>query len=77
MGTQEVIDKYFENDGRTNMYFHGSDRLKQHEGDTYLFIRKSGIVELWMGSDNGEMCLLCVPSSDGDRLENLIKALIF
>ena len=74
MTTQEVIEKYFKNDGRENLYFHGSDKLKMKEGDTYLSIKKTGSIDLYMGSDNGEMCLLC--THDGDRLESLILALI-
>lgn len=72
--TQEVIDKYFKNDGRENRYFHSSDKMKMYEGDTYLFIKKSGIIELWFGSDNGEVCLMC--THDGEKLENLIKLMI-
>ena len=75
MTTQEVIDKYFKNDGREYLYFHGSDKLKQYEGETYLYVKKSGIIELWMGSDNGEMCLLC--TNDGEKLESLIQILIY
>lgn len=73
--TQEVIDFYFKNDGRENLYFHGSDRLKAIEGDTYLRIEKSGVIELYIGSDNGEMCILC--TRDGDRLESVIKGLTY
>ena len=59
MSTQEVIDKYFQRDGRTPLYFHGSDKLQQLNGDSWLFIEKSGIIELWMGSNNnGEICIL-------------------
>jgi len=73
--TQQVIDKYFKNDGRTNLYFHGSDRLNSLEGRTYLRIEKSGQIELYFGSDNGETCILC--TRDGSKLESLIQAIMF
>ena len=75
MSTQEVIDKYFQRDGRTPLYFHGSDKLQQLNGASHLLIEKSGIIELWLCSErNGDVCVLC--TNDGEKLETMIKLII-
>jgi len=73
MGTQEVLDKYF-TDGKM-LYFQSSDALSQIEGDAYLRYEKTGKIELWFGGNSGEVCILC--TTDGNKLETVIKALIF
>lgn len=73
MTTQEVLDKYFP-DGKQK-YFQSSDALVQIEGDTYLRYQKTGKIELWFGGNSGEVCLCC--TTDGDKLETLIKAIIY
>jgi len=73
MTTQEVLNKYFK-EGK-QLYFHSSDALAQIEGDTYLRYEKTGKIELWFGGNNGEVCLLC--TTDGDKLEEVIKAIIW
>ncbi len=73
MTTQEVINKYFR-DGK-QLYFQSSDALRSVEGDTYLRYAKTGIIELWFGGDNGEVCILC--TTNGEKLEEIIKALIY
>lgn len=73
MGTQEVLEKYFKDNKM--LYYLSSDSHKAIEGETYLTYKKTGKIELWFGSDNGEFCLLC--TNDGEKLEALIKALIY
>lgn len=70
---QEVLDQYFKE--RKQLYFKASDALTAIEGDTYLRYQNTGKIELWFGGNNGEVCLLC--TGDGDKLEALIKALIY
>ena len=69
MTTQEVIERYFK-DSKI-MYFHGSDKLRMIEGDIYLRYAKTGIIELYFGGNNGEVCILC--THDGEKLESMIK----
>ena len=73
MDTQEVIDKYFK-DGKA-LYFQSSDAHKSVEGDTYLRYEKTGIIELWFGGNNGEVCLYC--TNNGDKLKQVIEAIIY
>jgi hypothetical protein len=68
MDAQQVLDKYFK-DGKT-LYFHQSDRHHSIEGDTYLKFEKNAGIELWLGGDNGEVCILF--TRDGDVLEKAI-----
>lgn len=73
MSTQQVLEKYFK--GERTLYFQSSDAHHSIEGDTYLRYEKTGKIEIWFGGNNGEMCLLC--TTDGERLENIIKAMIY
>lgn len=73
METQKVLEKYFKNDKM--LYFQSSDAHKNIEGDTYLRYQKTGKIELWFGGNSGEVCLCC--TTDGEKLESLIKAMIY
>lgn len=73
MTTQEVLDKYFR-DGKT-LYFQSSDAHRMIEGDTYLRYAKTGKIEIWMGGNSGEVCLIC--TNDAKALENLIKSIVY
>ena len=69
----EIIYKYFK-DSET-LHFHSSDAHSSIEGDTYLRYRKNNSdVELWIGGNNGEVCLIC--TDDIETLEMLIKIII-
>lgn len=74
MSTREVIEKYFK-DGAHTMYFHSSDAHHATEGDTYLRYEKTGTIDLWIGGNSGEFCLVCTTS--GAKLEQVIKAIIY
>lgn len=70
----EILYKYFRDDN--TMYFQSSDSHKDIEGDTYFrYNRSNGKIELWMGGNNGEICL-CVASSH-EKIEQVIKAIIY
>lgn len=72
MTTQDVLDRYFKDD--KTLYFQQSDAHRAVAGDTYLRYRKSGGVELWLGGDEGEVCVL--HTQDGDVLEQMIKLIM-
>ena len=74
MSTQEVIEKYFR-DGKYIMYFQSSDAHRSMEGDTYLRYEKVGTIDLYIGGNSGEFCLLC--TRKGEKLEEVIKAIIY
>lgn len=73
MTINDVLDKYFRDKGIKVLYFHSSDAHKDIEGDTYLTYKKygDGRIELWVGSDNGELCLTV--TDNPEHLESLIK----
>lgn len=70
MTLEDVIDKYFK---ERNKYFDSSDAHKSIEGDTYLTYKKwgDGRVELYIGGDNGEVCITV--TDNPENLETLIK----
>ncbi len=70
----EVIEKHFKEDRM--IYFHSSDALRAIEGETFLRYRKNGVLELYFGGNNGEVCIGCFRfDSDGERLNNLINSI--
>ena len=73
MNTIDVIRKYFA-DGEV-LHFCDSDAHALIEGDTYLRYRITNTTELWLGGDNGEVCLMCT-NDDSERLETLIKTIL-
>lgn len=73
MTTQEVLEKHFR--GERTKYFQQSDAHQAIEGsDVYLRYHKDGGIQLWMGGDSGEVCVL--HTRDGDVLERTINLLI-
>lgn len=69
----DVIDKYFE--GERCKFFHSSDAHHNIEGDTFLtYVLKGDKVELYMGGDNGQLCLAV--TGNPQKLTTLIEAII-
>jgi hypothetical protein len=73
MSTQDVLNKYFKDE--KHLYFQSSDYHKMIEGETMLSYKKTGKVELWFSGNNGEVCLIA--TTDGEKLEEVIKAIIY
>lgn len=62
----EFIERHFKDE--KTVYFMQSDAHKNIENETYLRYKITGNnLELWMGSDNGEICLF-VATSESDYL---------
>jgi hypothetical protein len=72
MDIQQVLDKYFKDE--KTLYFHQSDQHSAIEGDTYLKYAKNGGIELWMGGNNSEVCILF--TRDSEVLEKMIYLII-
>ena len=67
-----MLDKYFKD---KMCYFRPCDTHFNLEGDTYLSYRIiNSMVELTMGSDNGEM-IICM-SDNVERIEAIVKNII-
>jgi len=73
MTLTEVIDKYFK--GETVRYFSGSDAHSSIEGDPYIRYSRNGGIELWIGGDNGEVCVMV--TANPEKLERLLVALLY
>ena len=73
MNTQEVIEKYFRDE--KILRFHSSDKLAVVEGESYLRYNKNAGINLWVGGNSGEVCIIV--TTDGEDLEKLIKAIIY
>lgn len=73
ISTQEVIEKYF-NDERC-IYPIVPDMQKDVSGEFFLLYEKNNGIELYAGTDDGQI-LICKTRS-GDKLERVILALIY
>jgi hypothetical protein len=73
MTITDVLEKYFKDE--KVLGFHSSDKLEMVEGNSYLRYQKDAGVQLWVGGNNGEVCI-CV-TSNPETLETLIKAIIY
>jgi hypothetical protein len=73
---EEVIENHF-GDYEKTKYFQSSDAHKKLEGDTYLRYhkRQDGRYELFMGGDNGEICLKVLDNPA--EMQELIKLVIY
>lgn len=71
--SQEVLDKFF--GYNKAIYPIIPDMQKDISGEFYLSYRKNNGIELYAGTDDGEI-LICKTRS-GERLQRIILALIY
>lgn len=71
----DIIEKHFKDE--RFKYFQSSDAHRNIEGETYLTYTKNGAdrIELYMGGNNGELCLIV--TSDAEKLDLIITNLLY